>query len=87
MTSDLEPRFICSACGQRIADVRLDFGWDKRAVRETGDLPSKSFADSTAIRAYRIHGPWGTPMDIAERSYIAAAALGFLLIAAMALLG
>ena len=59
------------------ADVRLDFDWDKRAVRETGDLPSKSFADSTAIRAYRIRGPWGTPMDIAERFYIAAAALGF----------
>jgi hypothetical protein len=28
----------------------------------------------------------GTPMDILERFYIAAAALGFLLIAAMALL-
>jgi hypothetical protein len=29
----------------------------------------------------------GTPMEIVERFYIAAAALGFLLIAAMALLG
>ena len=47
----------------------------------------KVLQDSTAIRAYRTRGPWGTPMDIAERFYIAAAALGFLLIAAMALLG
>jgi hypothetical protein len=47
----------------------------------------KSSADSTVIRAYRVSGPWGTPMDIAERFYIAAAALGFLLIAAMGLLG
>ena len=35
------------------------------------------------IPAYRVCGPWGTPLDIAERFYIAAAALGFLLIAAM----
>lgn len=28
--SDLEPRFVCQACGYRGADVRLDF--------ETGDL-------------------------------------------------
>ncbi len=32
-------------------------------------------------------GLGGTPMDIVERFYIAAAAMGFLLIAAMALLG
>jgi len=47
----------------------------------------KNLADSTVIRTYRTHGPSGTPMDIVERFYIAAAALGFLLIAAMALLG
>ena len=27
--SDLEPRFICSACGQHGADVRPDFDWNK----------------------------------------------------------
>jgi hypothetical protein len=27
--SDLEPKFICSACGKRGADVRPDFDWDK----------------------------------------------------------
>jgi GT2 family glycosyltransferase len=27
--SDLEPRFVCSACGRRGADVRPDFHWDK----------------------------------------------------------
>jgi hypothetical protein len=28
--SDIEDRFICSACGKRGADVRPDFAWDKR---------------------------------------------------------
>jgi hypothetical protein len=27
--SDIEPRFICGACGQRGADVRPDFNWDR----------------------------------------------------------
>jgi hypothetical protein len=32
--SDIEPRFVCSACGKRGADVRPDFNWDKdRALR------------------------------------------------------
>ena len=30
--SDLEPRFICSACGKRGADVRPDFSWNKLVV-------------------------------------------------------
>ena len=29
--SDLEPRFVCTACGQRGADIRLDFDWAGRA--------------------------------------------------------
>ena len=28
--SDLEDRFVCTACGQRGADVRPDFNWDKK---------------------------------------------------------
>ena len=28
--SDLEPRFVCGACGKRGADVRPDFNWDKQ---------------------------------------------------------
>jgi hypothetical protein len=28
--SDLEPRFVCKACGKRGADVRPDFNWDKQ---------------------------------------------------------
>ena len=47
----------------------------------------KSLADNTIIQTYLPMGLGGTPMDIVERFYIAAAALGFLLIAAMALLG
>jgi hypothetical protein len=27
--SDLEPRFVCTACGRRGADIRPDFHWDK----------------------------------------------------------
>ena len=30
--SDIEDRFICSACGKRGADVRPDFDWDKKSV-------------------------------------------------------
>jgi hypothetical protein len=28
--SDLEPRFVCTACEKRLADVRPDFNWDKK---------------------------------------------------------
>jgi len=27
--SDIEPRFVCSACGKRGADVRPDLYWDR----------------------------------------------------------
>ena len=27
--SDLEPRFVCKGCGNRGADVRPNFDWDK----------------------------------------------------------
>ena len=27
--SDIEPRFICKGCGNRGADVRPNFNWDK----------------------------------------------------------
>ena len=33
---DIEPRFICSACGKRGADVRPDFSWNKKARRDDG---------------------------------------------------
>ena len=32
---DIEPRFICSACGKRGADVP-DFSWNKKARRDDG---------------------------------------------------
>jgi len=29
--SDIEPRFVCTACGKRGADVRPDFNWNIQA--------------------------------------------------------
>jgi hypothetical protein len=34
--SDIEPRFIWSACGNRGADVRPDFNWNKPTVSMMG---------------------------------------------------
>jgi hypothetical protein len=34
--SDLEPRFVCKACGKRGADVRPDFNWNKQPVAMMG---------------------------------------------------
>jgi len=34
--SDLEPRFICTACGRRGADIRPDFHWDKPSALARG---------------------------------------------------
>jgi hypothetical protein len=34
--SDIEPRFTCTVCGKRGADVRPDFNWDKPPVRAMG---------------------------------------------------
>jgi hypothetical protein len=30
--SDLESRFVCQACGQRGADIRPNFDWEKRSA-------------------------------------------------------
>jgi hypothetical protein len=30
--SDIEPRFVCAACGKRGAEVRPDFNWNRPAV-------------------------------------------------------
>ena len=34
--SDIEPRFVCQACGKRGADVRPDFNWSKQLVEMMG---------------------------------------------------
>jgi hypothetical protein len=34
--SNLEPRFICRACGKRGADVRPEFNWNKAPVDAMG---------------------------------------------------
>jgi hypothetical protein len=32
--SDLEPLFVCQACGTKGADLRPDFDWNKKAAAE-----------------------------------------------------
>jgi hypothetical protein len=34
--SDIEPRFTCTACGKRGADVRPDFNWNRKVVAAMG---------------------------------------------------
>jgi hypothetical protein len=34
--SDIEPRFVCSACGKRGADVRPDFNWNRTTTAMMG---------------------------------------------------
>jgi hypothetical protein len=34
--SDIEPRFVCRACGHRGADVRPDFNCDRKPVKTMG---------------------------------------------------
>jgi hypothetical protein len=37
--SDLEPRCVCQACGDRVADARPDFDWDKPSGLEVAPAP------------------------------------------------
>jgi hypothetical protein len=34
--SDLEPRFVCTACGKRGAEVRPDFNWNRKPIKVMG---------------------------------------------------
>jgi hypothetical protein len=34
--SGIEPRFVCTACGKRGADVRPDFSWNAKSVGGRG---------------------------------------------------
>jgi len=34
--SDIEPRFVCTVCGKRGADVRPDFHWREKPVAMMG---------------------------------------------------
>jgi hypothetical protein len=36
MQREIEPRFVCAACGKRGADVRPDFHWNKPPVAAMG---------------------------------------------------
>jgi hypothetical protein len=34
--SDIEPRFVCTACGKRGADLRPNFDWDRQGALMRG---------------------------------------------------
>jgi hypothetical protein len=34
--SDIEPRFVCAACGRRGPDIRPDFHWNKPPTAAIG---------------------------------------------------
>lgn len=34
--SDIEPRFVCTACGKRGAEVRPDFNWNRSVAGAMG---------------------------------------------------
>jgi hypothetical protein len=38
--SDIEDRFVCSACGKRCADVRPDFHWHLKARDDAETAPT-----------------------------------------------
>ena len=54
--SDLEPRFVCTACGQRGADIRPDFHRDKPA-RLRGNIDLKARVNGPAPHATVAHSP------------------------------
>ncbi len=40
--SDLEPQFTCQACGQRGADARPDFDWERTDARPGGPMKAEA---------------------------------------------
>jgi len=42
--SDIEPRLVCAACGERGAEVRPDFNWNRSTVPATGYRNNLKFA-------------------------------------------
>jgi hypothetical protein len=46
--SDIEPRFVCQACGKRGTDVRPDFNWDKTPTMMR--LPVRAFERGRQLR-------------------------------------
>ena len=54
--SDLEPRFRCTACSRRSADVRPDFSWNKKPVNimGIGEIASAAMGKHAKASAARI---------------------------------
>ena len=46
--SDIEPRFVCAACGKRGADVRPDFNWNRPC--RSGHRVSMKLTAETSFR-------------------------------------
>src|SRR2546423_11281150 len=58
--SDLEPLFVCQACGTRPADLRPNFHWEKEerqsCVAETSSLARFGFDGSKTRLGLKDHG-------------------------------
>jgi hypothetical protein len=59
--SDIEPRFVCAACGRRGADVRPDFNWGRPVApvmgyRNTGDQKPLDLPAPAAVLGRRSLG-------------------------------
>ena len=46
--SNLEPLFVCQACGTKGADLRPDFGWEKQAKPAAAGVSEGSLGAATA---------------------------------------
>ena len=72
--SDLEPRFVCQACGRRGADVRPDFLWNKPHVpamgyrKCLGPLASTSQSRCRTVASFERSSTLGRYVDALPRS-------------------
>ena len=63
--SDLEPRFVCRACGNRGAKIRPDFDGDKPGARSParGQILSVAARTGNIINICQLAPQWSSSMD------------------------
>jgi hypothetical protein len=54
--SDIEPRFVCRACGKRAADVRPDFNWNAKGPGRHEEFPFDHKCDRTSPQCMQFRG-------------------------------